>query len=290
MLVNTTNIENPTIGISGSGQQSASIQSAAKQIKEVGATPMLLIDHHTRSPAADISHMDGLLLMGNDQDIDPSLYGQQRHSHTKAESGTAEGRARAEYENKLVRMALDRKMPLMGICGGMQRINVLLGGDLHQHIPELVDHNLHAQQEVDIAGHIAVQKVMLVEDTKLCNIATKMGERYAADYSASSKLQVFENSLHHQAVNHVAKGLRAAAYSEDKIPDDHGNPTRLIEAIEADPNGPYKDQFLIATQWHPEFGASPLGLELARQLKKAARDYARTSIERAAQHAEMYYI
>lgn len=267
--------DTPVIGISGSSAHSVSVKNAIKQVEAAGAIPLLLSNHGKRSASEDLAKIDGLMVMGNNSDIDPSKYGQERNPNTKSEHDTPEGIAREAYEYELLKAAIDSKMPIMGICAGMQRINVMLGGDLHQHVPDLIGHNEHAQQDYKVDGFIPVQAVFLEKGTTISDIAADINTVYTPDHTPMPPTLLLENSMHHQAVNHIGKGLRAAAYSEDMVPDDNGNPTRMIEAIEADPNGKYKDQVLIATQWHPEFGASPLGERLASYMKDASAQYAK---------------
>src|SRR5690606_34383926 len=95
---------------------------------------------------ADIAKADGVLVMGNDSDINPGDYGAKAiHKETKTETNTPQGLARARYEYALIGAALGKKVPLMGVCAGMQRINVLLGGTLNQHVPDTLGNNEHAQ-------------------------------------------------------------------------------------------------------------------------------------------------
>jgi putative glutamine amidotransferase len=275
MLQQNNSPHQPVIGITGSSPDSKSVKNAIRQITVTGAIPMFLCNHGKRNAAEDIDKIDGLMVLGNNSDIDPARYGQPRNLHTKSEHDTPEGQAREGYEYELLQLALNRKMPVMGVCAGMQRINVMLGGDLHQHVPDLIGHNEHAQQDYKVEGYVPVQPVFIQKDSKLADIAADINTVYTPDHTPTPPTMLLENSMHHQAVNHVGKGLRAVAHGDDMLPDDHGKPTPLIEAIEADPNGPYKDQFLVAVQWHPEFGASPLGERLANSLKDAAANYAK---------------
>ena len=257
----------PVVGISGSSADSASVRAAMTQIASAGSIPIFLGNHSQRNAENDIKKIDALVMLGNDSDIDPERYGQQKHAKTNPESATPEGKARADYEYAIAKKALQSKMPIFGICAGMQRLNVMCGGDLYQHIADETGNNDHEQQKFNIAPFVAVEPVHLQKDSKLSHI----GDSLLSVFVPWHKNYTYnENSMHHQAVHHVGHGLRAAAYADDKLLDG----TRLVEAIEADPNGPFKDQFILGVQWHPEFGASELGAKIATRLTTEAQHYA----------------
>lgn len=260
----------PVIGISGSNADSASVRAMMTQIAGTGAIPIFLGNHGKRDAEADIGKIDALVVMGNNADIDPAAYGAQKNTHTVSETDTADGRVRAEYEERLLRKAVASGMPVLGVCGGMQRINVMCGGTLHQHIPDLVRHNDHAQQEHNIAPFIPVEPILIEKGTSLGSIAGGVTTVYAPGHGSTERTTVMENSMHHQAVDKIGEGLRAAAFAEDKLPSGG----RLVEAVEAAPDGKYGKQFLIGVQWHPEFGASPVGARLAANVANAAYEFA----------------
>lgn len=261
----------PVIGISGGNADSASVRAMMTQIASTGAIPLFLGNHGKRSAANDIEKIDALVVMGNNKDIDPAKYGQQKHAKTNSELDTPEGRARAEYEEQLITLALEKKMPYLGVCGGMQRLNVLCGGSLHQHVPDMVGNDDHAQQAHNIAPFVPVQLVHLQEDSLLAEIGNKNGEEHWGDrilklfVPTHKNYDYAENSMHHQAVNEPGAGLRPSAYSQDGI----------TEAIETDPNGPFKDQFVLGVQWHPEFSASELGAKIATRMNEEAQKFAK---------------
>jgi gamma-glutamyl-gamma-aminobutyrate hydrolase PuuD len=264
----------PVVSISGSSPDSASVKAMMRQMREAGTTPIFLGNHAKRDAAADLQKIDALIVLGNNADIDPGKYGEARHTTTKSENDTPEGRARAAYEEALLQGAADMKMPILGVCGGMQRINIMAGGSLHQHIPDLVGHNEHSQQDYKIEGYVPVQPVLLAKETLLSQIAQGISTVFTPGHGVSAPSLVLENSMHHQAVNVVGEGLRPSAFSDDKVKLPDGRESLLIEAIEADPNGKYKDQTLLGVQWHPEFGASPLGAKIAQFMSGAAQAYA----------------
>ena len=258
----------PVIGISGGNADSASVRAMMTQITSSGAIPIYLGNHAKRDATADIEKIDALVVMGNNADIDPERYGQVKHTKTIPESATPEGKARADYEYALMEKALQSGMPLLGVCGGMHRLNVITGGDLHQHIPDLIGNNDHAQEAYNIAPFVPVEPIHLEKNSTLAHI----GDSILSVFVPWHKEYVYnENSMHHQSVNHVGKGLRAAAHAEDSLPDG----SKLIEAIEADPNGPFKNQFVLGVQWHPEFSASELGAKIATRVTEEAQSFAR---------------
>jgi putative glutamine amidotransferase len=268
-MVSLFSPKKPVVGISGGNADSASVRAMMAQIQAAGATPLLLSNFMKRNPAQDMHKIDALVVMGNDSDIDPALYNQKRHEKTKLENDSPEGIARGNYEFAIMQMALSQGMPLLGVCGGMQRLNVLLGGDLHQHVPDLTGNDDHAQQAHNIAPFIPVQAVTFEKDSTLRIIADGITSAYTPAHGVAGDT-VFENSMHHQAVKTVGHGLRAAARADDILPDG----SRLIEAIEADPNGPLQNQFALGVQWHPEFGASALGARIATSLVSEAGRFA----------------
>ena len=86
----------PVVGISGSSADSASVKAMVRQIIEAGAVPMFLGNHANRDAVEDLKKIDTLIVLGNNSDIDPSKYGQERNANTKSENDTKEGTARAD--------------------------------------------------------------------------------------------------------------------------------------------------------------------------------------------------
>lgn len=261
----------PIIGISAYNSDTPSAQAIMTQIRGVGGEVMLFTDHAARSPETDIHRLDALILMGNDLDIDPSLYitrypkddpRRAFHPETQSELATPEGRARAAYEEAMITLCVERKMPLMGICGGMQRINVRLGGTLHQHVPDLVGHEKHCQHKLGIHPTQPVVPVLIEGGTTLAQIARDIPMSFTTSHSPHQPKVIHENSIHHQAVDQIAPGLKVCALT-DGIRFANGQQGFLIKAFEADPEGSYAKQCIIGIQWHPEFGASSLGERLA---------------------------
>ncbi|WP_082949729.1 gamma-glutamyl-gamma-aminobutyrate hydrolase family protein [Mycobacterium sp. ACS4331] len=184
--------------------------------------------------------LDGLVLTGG-RDVDPATYGQVRHTRTDEPA-----RDRDAWEFALLRGALARRLPVLGICRGAQVLNVALGGTLHQHLPDVVGHDRH-------------QLGNAVFTTS--SVRTVAGTRTAALVGESTEAQCY----HHQAIAEVGRGLVVSAHDDDGV----------IEAIELDPAfGPSSDVFCVAVQWHPEERLDDL--RLFAGVVEAARAYAGT--------------
>ena len=157
---------------------------------------------------------DGILFSGG-EDVDPALYDEK----TKHESVHID-RARDTFEFALLDAAMDRRLPILGICRGIQMINVKFGGTLIQDIPSDMELD-HRQQgnRADLTHTVTV---------------TEPESALAGVVAGSCRV----NSLHHQAIKRVGRGLKVTAHSEDG----------LVEAVEAADDY----LFLMAVQWHPE--------------------------------------
>lgn len=172
-------------------------------------------------PEEALELLDGLLLAGG-ADIDPASYGQT--PHTQTQDSVPE---RDEFEIALTRAAIEREVPLLGICRGMQLINVALGGTLTQHLPEHLAHEEH-------------RRVIGTFDGSDHDVEVIDGTLAAAVISAGRHAT---KSHHHQGVDRLGDGLAVGARSA--LGDD------LVEAIEL----PGRD-FVLGVQWHPEADAS----------------------------------
>jgi putative glutamine amidotransferase len=177
--------------------------------------------------------LDGLVLTGG-RDVDPAEYGQARHVSTDEPVGH-----RDAFEFALVRGALSRGLPLLGICRGAQVLNVALGGTLHQHLPDVVGHAKHQ------AGNALFTT---------SGVRTVPGTRLAALIGESSDAQCY----HHQAIDRMGRGLIISAQD---VADG------VVEAVELP--GP---NFVLAVQWHPEERLDDL--RLFAGVVEAARTYA----------------
>jgi putative glutamine amidotransferase len=159
-----------------------------------------------------LDRVDGLVLVGG-ADVDPARYGE-----TAAERTSAPRALRDEWEIALAEAALRRDVPLLGICRGLQIINVALGGSLHQHLPDVIGHDGH-QPAPGTFGAIEV--------------ATAPGTRTAALLGPVVRARCH----HHQALARLAPGLTIAGRAADGT----------VEAVEV-----ARSSFAVAVQWHPE--------------------------------------
>ena len=176
--------------------------------------------------------LDGLILAGG-ADIDPGSYGEQPHAAT-----TGTWPERDEFEVALARRALERDIPLLGICRGMQLMNVARGGTLIQHLPDDLGHEDHRRVAGSFDG--ADHDVRLADGS--------LAARAAGEVDHGTK------SHHHQAIAQLGDGLVETGWSTlDELP----------EAIE-DPGR----RFALGVQWHPE--ADPGSQLIAALVREAA--------------------
>lgn len=194
----------------------------------------ILLPHDPEAAADYVNRIDGLIITGGGFDVDPALFGAEtRHSTVKTK-----GR-RTAFELAATRIALGRDMPVLGICGGQQLLNVALGGTLIQHIPDEVPGALpHRQPNPrDEPGH----DVRVIAGTLLHRIA-------GAEHLAV-------NSAHHQAVKAAGPGVVIDAVAGDGV----------VEGIE-DP----RRRFCLGVQWHPEFEIGEADRRIFRAFVEAA--------------------
>jgi putative glutamine amidotransferase len=184
-----------------------------------------------------LDRLDGVVFSGG-SDLDPELYGAEAHPET---SGIRQERDRAELA--LLTAALARDMPVLAICRGSQVLNVALGGDLEQHVPERVGHEGHKQ----VTGTFSEHDVEPVPGTCLAPI---VGGRRTV------------KSHHHQGYGRLGDGLRVAAHADDGT----------VEAIE-DPSR----RFTVGVLWHPEEDDDP---RLFEELVEQAKAYCRARASR----------
>ncbi|RCG30821.1 gamma-glutamyl-gamma-aminobutyrate hydrolase family protein [Sphaerisporangium album] len=184
-----------------------------EQVVRAGGQPVLLPP--AGDPAPLVERLDGLIVAGGG-DVDPGRYGEEPAEHT----GYVR-KFRDEAEFGLVGAALKAELPFLGICRGLQVLNVHLGGGLHQHLPDVTGHTDHSPAPGRY-GHLPVHPE---PGTRLAQIlGTEPVE--TAHY-------------HHQAAARLGDGLIATATAEDGT----------VEAVEL-PGHP----FTLAVQWHPETG------------------------------------
>ncbi|MGV9270091.1 gamma-glutamyl-gamma-aminobutyrate hydrolase family protein [Kitasatospora sp. NPDC003701] len=182
-------------------------QTYLDAVSRAGGTPVLL------PPQAGgverlIGALDGLLLAGG-ADIDPARYGADPHPRTGRPQPHRDG-----WELELLAAALDRDLPVLGVCRGLQLLNVALGGDLVQHLPD--------ESHQTLPASYLRQEVVTRPDSVIGGILGPTAQ---------------VSCYHHQAVGRVAGGLLATAWSADET----------VEALELPGR-----TFTVAVQWHPE--------------------------------------
>jgi len=231
--------ERPLIGITSYAETArwgvweepaALIPLAYVKAVEAAGGRALVVPPSDDAIAETLGALDGLLLSGG-SDIDPDAYGAEPHPET---NGTRPDRDRAEI--KLLQAALERDMPVLAICRGSQVLNVAKGGNLVQHLPEIVGDDKHkhtpgvfADHDVDLEAGTRIQRIL--------------GDRAPV------------KSHHHQGYDHLGEGLVAAARAEDGT----------VEALE-DPGR----RFAVGVLWHPEAGED---FALFEELVREARAY-----------------
>jgi putative glutamine amidotransferase len=203
-------------------------------VTAAGGVALLLPPQPVDAEIADrvLDSLDGLLITGG-SDVDPAFYGQQPHPSTDKPT-----QYRDAWEFALLRAALERQLPVLGICRGAQVLNVALGGTLHQHLPEVIGHSGHR------AGN-AVFNTLPVRTVPGTRLAGLVGESVDA------------RCYHHQAIAELGDGLMVSGWDADGV----------IEALELPGEG-----FALAVQWHPEESLDDLRLFSA--IVEAARAYA----------------
>lgn len=185
-------------------------------IRRAGAMSVLLPPMTSSPPrcGAILDRVDGVLLIGG-VDVDPSIYGATREPHTEAGN-----RQRDDHELALARRALERDMPLLGICRGMQLLNVALGGSLIQHL----DDNKRAVHRRALGTFEGTDHTVRLTNG-------------SAVHAAIGEIDHLVHCHHHQAVDRLGAGLRAVAHARDGV----------IEAVESDSH-----TYAVGVQWHPE--------------------------------------
>ena len=212
----TAATENVSYGVWDEISAFMSPASYAHAVQRAGGRPLLLLPdpEDTEDPGEVLDLVDALILTGGAGDINPALYGQERHPET----GPIQDE-RDAYEIALVRGALEREMPILGICRGMQIINVVYGGGIEQHLPDVLGHDEHRHTPGTYSDH---------------DVRLEPGS-LAARVAGEERSQV--KSHHHQGVREVGSGLAVTGWADDDT----------VEALE-DPSCP----FVLGVLWHPE--------------------------------------
>ena len=241
------NRKKPIIGISASiktiekglllGRQKIIVgEDYVSVVDYVGGAPIVLpITASDDAISAQIDLLDALIISGG-YDVSPSLYGQEPHKKLHETC-----HKRDSYEIALIEKAVANNIPILGICRGMQLLNVFFGGNLYQDLSCIGESIIQHIQKSDITE--CTHSVDLIDDTHLKKI-----------FNSNS---IRTNSLHHQAINKLAEGFKISAVSKDGI----------IEGFEK-----IGHDFLIGVQWHPELMThrEPASLDLFKALINAA--------------------
>jgi putative glutamine amidotransferase len=202
-----------------------------RQVTAAGGLPVLVPPLPADATPADVqtvlSRLDGLILSGG-ADVEPDRYGKQPHPSVQAPRRDRDG-----SELGLATASAETDLPVLGVCRGMQVMAVAAGGDLVQHLPDMIGSDSHAPQPGAYGRH----EVRIESGTRLAQV---LGER------------VDVATYHHQGVGQHP-GMNATAWSDDG----------LLEAFE-DPDAAFR----LGVQWHPEVGEDP---RLFQALVEAAR-------------------
>jgi putative glutamine amidotransferase len=188
--------------------------SYSRAVERSGGIPLILPPVPIDSVPRLVAGLDGLLISCG-PDLDPRLYGATRHEET-----TPADRRRDTFDLALVRAAIDAERPFLALCRGMHVLNVVRGGTLIQHLPDVVGHDRHAPDPVKMSSH----------DVQV-SASSKLGQILGPNVAVPTK--------HHQAVQRLGTGLMAVAWADDQI----------VEAVELQGH-----PFGIGVQWHPEEG------------------------------------
>jgi putative glutamine amidotransferase len=197
---------------------------------KAGGIPIML-PYDPESVDEIIDMIDALIIPGGDEDIHPKFYDEEITSDK-----VKTNEMRASFELKLMKQVLEKDMPFLGICNGMQILNVACGGSLIQHIPDY--HSSDINHEQPSPKHVASHLINIKSGTKLASIA-------------NNNLETEVNSTHHQAVKSLGRDLIISAIAPDGI----------IEAIESKVH-----KYVIGVEWHPEYLNSELDFNLFRNL------------------------
>jgi putative glutamine amidotransferase len=194
----------------------------AEAVEMAGGEPVCIpLDKSPAEVAVLIDECDGVLLPGSNADVDPAKFNATRHPKTDAADA-----ARDAVDELLLADAYNLRKPVLGICYGLQILNVYRHGTLLQHIESAVNHE--AGRKVAVAHQAEIE------------VKSRLAQIVGVDGSqAEGRPRIPVNSSHHQSAEVIGDGLRVVA----RCPEDG-----VIEAVE----GTAPDHFVLAVQWHPE--------------------------------------
>ncbi|MEU2764146.1 MULTISPECIES: gamma-glutamyl-gamma-aminobutyrate hydrolase family protein [unclassified Streptomyces] len=195
---------------------SLALQAHVAYLAEAGCAPVLL----PQLPGVErlVDRVDGLLVPGG-PDIDPALYGEAAHPVTRAMTPDAD-----RVELALLRAALDAGLPVLGICRGMQLLNVLHGGSLHQHLPDVTGHDGHRPGTPSFT--LGRHPLRLMAGSRIAGVLDEDAPESACH--------------HHQAVGRLGDGLTVTAWAADGT----------VEAVELTHH-----PFAVGVQWEAGYTA-----------------------------------
>jgi len=216
-------------------------------ITDSGAAAVLLAPGKPEDIGLILSRLDGILLTGTASDVPPSFYGEKTIKAAKVKPN----HERAEFERVLILQAIRRGLPILGICGGEQILNVALGGSLYQDVRLQVGKKV--SHESSSSKNPAMHEVEIKPGSLL--------SRSLFSVRSKKPTRLMVNSYHHQAIKKPGKGLKVSAICKAD---------GLIEAVEAEKG------FALGVQWHPErmYQTSQPQSRLIRHFLNASREYA----------------
>lgn len=210
-------------------------------VADSGGIPLVL-PYRMEAVERYLDTIQALVVTGGMFDVDPASYGMP--SQYPDELTLKADRTR--FEHAMLRGALERNMPVLGICGGMQLLAIEMGAKLIQHIPSEIDTDIEHKQDAPCSR--AAHAIEVLPGTLLHTI---LGTRECA-----------VNSLHHQSVMGGNAGLKVAAMAADGV----------VEAVEV-PGRP----FCLGVQWHPEYRANACDRNIFEALVRAAVEFAQVA-------------
>jgi putative glutamine amidotransferase len=214
-----------------------SIPQYERAVMMAGGEPIRVpLDQNTSDAKHVIESCDGVLLPGSKADVDPARFHAAKSPHT------AEADLRRDtVDDLLLADAYKLRKPVLGICYGLQSLNVYRAGSLIQHIPDFLPDETRAKVNHEAGGKVAVAHTVEIDaESRLAEIVSAEAEGQGSEIRGPLVVPV--NSSHHQSADTIGKGLRIVA----RCPDDG-----IIEALE----GTAADHFVVAVQWHPERSA-----------------------------------